>query len=103
MKIHDGVSVDVYRNLHKNTWSIRSRTTGRVVEHSDNVLVRAAKFVVQPAGRKRVLQEQRKNVHAFWADDHADGTVEPFFCIQAPLVSKTTSDACVTASPVSTS
>ena len=65
MKIHDGVSVDVYRNLHKNTWSIRSRTTGRVVDHSDNVLVRAAKFVVQPAGRNRVLQEKRKNVHAF--------------------------------------
>jgi hypothetical protein len=65
MKIHDGVSVDVYRNLHKNTWSIRSRTTGRVVGHSDNVLVRAAKFVVQPAGRKRVLQDKRKNVHAF--------------------------------------
>ena len=65
MKIHDGVSVDVYKNLHKNTWSIRSRTTGRVVEHADNVLVRAATFVVQPAGRQRVLKEQRKNVHAF--------------------------------------
>ena len=56
MKIHDGVSVDVYKNLHKNTWSIRSRTTGRVVEHADNVLVRAATFVVQPAGRQRVLK-----------------------------------------------
>ena len=57
--------VDVYKNLHKTTWSIRSRTTGRVITHSDNVLVKDATFVVQPGGRKRVLTEKRKNVHAF--------------------------------------
>ena len=59
------VPVDVYRNLHKNTWSIRSRTTGRVIAHADNVVVKNVKFVVQPAGRQRVLDEERKNVHAF--------------------------------------
>ena len=57
--------VDVYKNLHKNTWSIRDRKTGRVVSHQDEVNVLDAKFVVQPAGRQRVLQEGRKNVHAF--------------------------------------
>ena len=66
------VKVDVYKNLHKNTRSIRSRTTGRVITHSDSVLVKNAKFVVQPAGRKKVLQEQRKNVHAF-----VRGVIEP--------------------------
>lgn len=66
------MNVDVYKNLHKNTWSIRDRATGRVVEHSDNVLVKDAKFVVQPGGRKRVLMEARKNVHAF-----VRGTIEP--------------------------
>lgn len=66
------VRVDVYKNLHKNTWSIRSRTTGRVITHSDNVLVRDATFVVQPAGREKVLREQRKNVHAF-----VRGVIEP--------------------------
>lgn len=59
------MNVDVYRNLHKNTWSIRSRATGLVVEHSNDVLVKDATFVVQPAGRKKVLREQKKNVHAF--------------------------------------
>ena len=57
--------VDVYRNLHKKTWSIRDRKTGRVVSHQDEVNVLDAKFVVQPAGRRKVLQEGRKNVHAF--------------------------------------
>ena len=66
------VKVDVYKNLHKNTWSIRSRDTGRVLQHADNTVVENAKFVVQPAGRQRVLQEQRKNVHAF-----VRGTINP--------------------------
>ena len=55
----------MYKNLHKNTWSIRNRKTGRVVAHQDEVNVLDAKFVVQPAGRKKVLEERRKNVHAF--------------------------------------
>ena len=59
------IKVDVYRNLHKHTWSIRDRKTGKVIAHQDAVNVLDAKFVVQPAGRQRVLQEARKNVHAF--------------------------------------
>jgi len=66
------VPVDVYRNLHKNTWSIRSRTTGRVIARANNVVVKNVKFVVQPAGRQRVLDEERKNVHAF-----VRGTISP--------------------------
>ena len=59
------MQVDVYKNLHKDTWSIRDRKTGRVVAHQDEVHVLDATFVVQPAGRKKVLQERCKNVHAF--------------------------------------
>ena len=66
------VPVDVYRNLHKNTWSILNRRTGRVIARTDNVVVKNVKFVVQPGGRKRVIEEERKNVHAF-----VRGTVSP--------------------------
>ena len=59
------MEVDVYRNLHKNVWSVRNRATGRVRQYADKLVVRNAKFVVQPAGRAKVLREQRKNVHAF--------------------------------------
>ena len=59
------MKVEVYRNLHKNCWSVRDTKTGRVVKHVDFIAIHNAKFVVRPAGRAKVLKEQRKNVHAF--------------------------------------
>lgn len=58
---------DVYRNLHASppAWSVRNRSTGRVVARPAGVLVTGASFVVSAAGRERVLREGRKNVHAF--------------------------------------
>lgn len=68
MKLRDnarlGSQVFVYRNLHQDCWSIRSKTTGRVVAHADHVELSGARFKVSQAGRRRVLEEQRKNVHA---------------------------------------
>jgi len=55
--------VEVYFNLHKRCFSVRH--AGRVIFHSNLVRIRHAQFVVQPAGRARVLAEGKKNVHAF--------------------------------------
>ena len=55
--------VEVYWNLHKKVWSVRHK--GRVIAHRKTVDLYDVKWVVQPAGRKRVLNEGRKNVHAF--------------------------------------
>jgi hypothetical protein len=60
--------VEVYRNLHKNCYSVRAlngENKGRVIDHVQSIILKDATFVVQPAGRDRVLQEKRKNVHAF--------------------------------------
>jgi hypothetical protein len=57
--------VEVYFNLHKYTWSVRSARTGRVLLHTDKVHIRNPEFVVRQAGRERVLREGKKNVHAF--------------------------------------
>jgi len=57
------MQVQVYRNLHRNCWSVRYN--GRVINHTDSVDLKDAKLVVQPAGRARVLRENRKNVHAY--------------------------------------
>lgn len=60
--------VDVYYNLHKNRLSVKSReplSYGKVINHVDTILLYDCTFVVQKAGRKRVLKEKRKNVHAF--------------------------------------
>jgi hypothetical protein len=62
--------VEVYRNLHNGLMSVRE-AHGLVLTHEDVVFVRDASFVVQPAGRERVLREKRKNVHAFVRGDLA--------------------------------
>ena len=62
-----GDRIEVYRNLHKDCFSVRKN--GRVVKYiydeGEYLHMRDVKFVVQPAGRAKVLRERRKNVHAF--------------------------------------
>ena len=58
---------DVYWNLHEDCYSIRVK--GKVVQHARQLIVENPTFVVQPAGRKRVLETRRKNVHAFVRGD----------------------------------
>ena len=55
--------VEVYRNLHKKCWSVRQG--GKVKCHTSYICLQDVKFVVQPAGREKVLREKKKNVHAF--------------------------------------
>ena len=62
-----GSTVQVYWNLRKKTWSIRSKKTRKVVGYSDHVILTGVKFVVSESGRQRVITEKRKNVHA-WAE-----------------------------------
>lgn len=57
--------VEVYFNLHKKLFSVRSRKTGRVIAHVDKVSLCDPKFVVRKSGRDRVRREGKKNVHAF--------------------------------------
>ena len=64
--LHHGDKVEIYRNLHNNTFSVRR--DGKVVRHIENfeiLRLTDAKFAVQPAGRAKVIREKKKNVHAF--------------------------------------
>ena len=55
--------VRVYRNLHKDCFSVKQ--DGLVRCHANHVTLRDCKFIVSKAGQKRVRDEGRKNVHAF--------------------------------------
>lgn len=55
--------IEVYRNLHKNCWSVRQN--GLVKFHCQNISMRDCNFIVQPAGHAKVIREKKKNVHAF--------------------------------------
>jgi hypothetical protein len=64
--LQDGDHVEVYRNLHKNCFSIRKN--GRVVDYradDETLTLVDVKFAVQPAGHAKVIRERKKNVHAF--------------------------------------
>ena len=74
------MKVDVYRNLHKNCWSVRSRERhdyGKVVAHTNSLVLNDAKFVVSQAGRNRVLKEKKKNVHAGLSGYYVDRVPVP--------------------------
>lgn len=67
--------VAVYRNLRYGRkapplYSIQHK--GKVIDRRHRVLLSNAKFVVREGGRKRVLREGRKNVHAFVVGDLVD-------------------------------
>ena len=65
-KLNHGDRVEVYRNLHNGTFSIRRN--GKVVKHLENWMtlhLQDVKFSVQPAGREKVRREGKKNVHAY--------------------------------------
>jgi hypothetical protein len=55
--------LEAYYNLHKKC--ISARPIGGYVKHYEFLCLDDASFSVQPAGRKKVLKEKKKNVHAF--------------------------------------
>ena len=67
-----GRRVFVYRNLSnrnksKGRYSIMSREGsdyGLVIGHADELVLKDCEFKVSEAGRRRVLAQKRKNVHA---------------------------------------
>mgnify|MGYP003153449823 FL=1 len=54
--------VYVYRNLHKNCWSVRQ--AGKVLDHTHFLLLHNCRYLVGESGRQRVISEKKKNVHA---------------------------------------
>jgi hypothetical protein len=60
------MKVFAYRNLNRKgvVWSIKDRSTSRVVDRVHEAYFRDVLLKVSKSGRDRVLREKRKNVHA---------------------------------------
>jgi hypothetical protein len=54
-----------YKNLHRDAWSLRSLSTGRVTEHALHVEIHDVTFRVQQGGREAVLRDGIRRVHAY--------------------------------------
>lgn len=61
-KIDYSKKVFVYKNLHRDCWSVKQ--DGLVKAHTDEINLWDCAFQVNARGRQKVLDEQRKNVHA---------------------------------------
>ena len=68
------MKVYVYFNLHKKCFSVRHK--GVVIAHSNEVFVTNARFKVSEAGRKRVLKQKKKNVHAYVVGEVSTGQIQ---------------------------
>lgn len=60
-----GRTVRVYRNLNQNCLSVMDNKTRKVLAHTNSIALVDPVFKVNEQGRRRVLREKRKNVHAF--------------------------------------
>ena len=71
--------VRAYWNLHKGQWSIQNRQTGKVVSRQPELFLELGTFNVRQGGRKRVLIEGKKNVHAFAEGWYPEVWISPKF------------------------
>lgn len=62
--------IRVYYNLHKGCFSVQDKVSRRVVDHTHDIIVKNAKFIVQPSGRKKARATGQKNIHAFVDGEH---------------------------------
>lgn len=63
--LQPGQRVRVYRNLHRKLWSIVDLSSGAVVGHAEEVMLRWAVFKVNDRGRARAVESGVRNVHAW--------------------------------------
>ena len=61
-KIDESRKVFIYKNLHKDCWSVKQ--DGLVKMHTHDLSLFDCSFRVNAKGREKVLEERRKNVHA---------------------------------------
>jgi len=54
----------VYWNLHDKLFTVQDRLTGRVGRHKRSLTLRDVEFEVDQEERARMIEEDRRNVHA---------------------------------------
>ena len=74
--------VEVYYNLHKNVFSVRHK--GKVIAWGNRVTIENPEYVVREKGRQKVLEEGRKNVHAFVRGTLSDIDIFNQECLSLP-------------------
>lgn len=64
--IEIGQKIRVYRNLHKNMFSIQDATTQRVIGYGEGILLENAKFRVQKRAKIKFVRLSKKAFMPLW-------------------------------------
>lgn len=73
------LKVFIYWNITRGVWSVKALqgpNRGRVIQHATDITLTDCVFKVSEAGRKKVLAQKVKNVHA-GVVGYMDSLVEP--------------------------
>lgn len=67
--VKKGQKVHVYRNLHKQGYSVRDAKTGKVLGHCDSILISDCSFYINQNKRAEIANGANRMVHA-WIIGH---------------------------------
>lgn len=57
--------IQIYRNLNKKGVIYSVRQSGKVVAHTNTIVIKNCHFKINEGGKQRYLETGRKNVHAY--------------------------------------
>lgn len=57
--------VEMYRCLNRKGYIFSLRQGGKVVAHTDSIVLKDCEFIVNEAGKRRCIENQQRNVHAY--------------------------------------
>jgi len=63
--LNSSKKVDVYRCLNRSGFVFSIRQNGLVIAHTENVTIENVTFIINLAGKNKVIKDKQKNVHAF--------------------------------------
>lgn len=64
-KIDIHFPVSIYRNLRKKGFVLSVKQFGKVVAHTDKIILKNCKMIVRQSARLEVIKKKQKNIHAF--------------------------------------
>jgi hypothetical protein len=57
--------VDFYRCLNRKGFTFSIKQNGKVVAHTDKIVLKDCELIVNKSGKKRCIETKSRNVHAF--------------------------------------
>lgn len=64
-ELDESKAVELYRCLNRKGFVFSLRQNGKVVGHTNNIVLKNCKFIISNAGKQRCINNKVRNVHAY--------------------------------------